>query len=62
MEARKHTYLVSPIFATIAPLLLMNKYNRKEIKYSIIYSFLDSFKLYLTVSTLGELRIFNLIW
>ncbi len=62
MEAQKHTYSISPIFATIAPLLLMTKYNRKEIKYSIICSPLGSFKLYLTVSTLGKLRIFNLIW
>lgn len=62
MEAQKHTYLISPISAAIAPLLLMIKYNRKEIKYSIICSPLGSFKLYLTVSTLGKLRIFNLIW
>ncbi len=62
MEAQKHTYLISPIFAAIAPLLLMTKYNRKEIKYSIICLFLDSFKLYLTGLTLGKLRIFNLIW
>ncbi|WP_019375840.1 hypothetical protein [Virgibacillus halodenitrificans] len=52
MVVHKHTYLVSPIFATIAPIPLRTKYNREEINYSIICLLLNSFKQYLNALTL----------